>query len=116
MEYLQWAPCVLLGLLSATLIALSWLSFVGWWFVGRRRGEGHSWCFPCAWGILGAIACMACPRDGLWQYAWIPLLLDPSIGLALVVVSAQAVARFVRPSRSAGPCEDRTEAQVPHDG
>lgn len=111
MVYLQWAPCVLMGLLSAFFIASMWLSFIGWLLVERHQGKGHSWCFPVAWGVLGSVACMACPLEGVWQYAWVPLALDPSIGLVLVVMVIQTAMRFVWPAHGAARPEDQTNVQ-----
>ena len=60
-----------------------------------RRGHkgGHSFAPPFLCGIAGAIACLVCPWPGVWQWAWLPPLLDLSILLLLVCAVLHVVAR-----------------------
>jgi hypothetical protein len=92
---LQWAVCLILAVPSALLIALNWLSFIGW-SIAVRRGHkgGHSFAPPFLCGIAGAVACFVCPWPGAWRWAWLPLLLDPSIGLLVVALVLHPIARL----------------------
>jgi len=93
-EVLRWAFCLILGVPSALLIPLNWLSFIGW-VVAVRRGNkgGHSFAPPYLCGVAGAVACFICPWPGAWRWAWVPPLLDPSIALSLAAVVLHVVAR-----------------------
>ncbi len=95
MEAFQWAACLILGAPSALLIPLNWLSFVGW-LIAVRRGYkgGHSFAPPFLCGIAGAVACLVCPWPGVWRWAWVPPLVDPSIGLWVVAAKLHVVARL----------------------
>ena len=95
MEVLQWTICLILAVPSALLILLNWLSFIGW-LIAVRRGHkgGHSFAPPFVCGIAGAIACLICPWPGVWRWAWIPPLADPSIGLLLVCCVMNMIARL----------------------
>jgi hypothetical protein len=94
-DALLWAVCMLLGVPSALLIPLNWLSFVGW-VVESARGKrpgGFVFCPPYLCGVAGAIACLVCPWPGVWRWAWVPPLLDPSIALLLIASVLHVVAR-----------------------
>jgi hypothetical protein len=96
----MWTLTLILGVPSALLIPLNWLSFVGW-LIAVRRGHkgGHSFAPPFLCGIAGAVACLVCPWPGVWRWAWLPLVLDPSIALLLAVSVLHVVARLTgRPS------------------
>ena len=95
MEALQWAVCLILGVPSALLIPLNWLSFVGW-VVAVRRGHtgGHSFAPPFLCGVAGAVALLVCHWPGAWQWAWVPPLADPSIELWAVAAVLHVVARL----------------------
>ena len=94
-ETLQWAVCLILGVPSALLILLNWLSFIGY-SVAVRRGHkgGHSFAPPFLCGVAGAVACLVCPLPGVWRWAWVAPLLDPSIALLLVAWAMHVVARL----------------------
>ncbi|OWK45245.1 hypothetical protein FRUB_01576 [Fimbriiglobus ruber] len=85
-----------LGLPSALLILFNWLSVIGYGIAAWRghRG-GHSFAPPFLSGIAGAVACLVCPWSGAWWWAWVPLLTDPSIGLWVIAIVLQAMARLV---------------------
>ena len=86
------AVSMLLIVPSALVIALNWLSFVGWAIRSRRGGTGGlSFGLPVLCGIACAIGCLICPWDDVRRWAWVPLLLDPSIALALVFLSIYAI-------------------------
>ena len=95
MDALLWAITLILAVPSALLIPLNWFSFIGW-VIAVRRGHkgGHSFAPPFLCGIAGAIACLVCPWPGVWQWAWLPLLLDLSILLLLVSAVLHVVARL----------------------
>ncbi len=92
---LQWLACLILGVPSALLIPLNWLSFIGW-VIEARRGHkvGHSFAPPFLCGVAGAVACLVCPWPGVWRWAWAPPLLDPSILLGLGCCVLHVVARL----------------------
>lgn len=96
MQELQWTACLLLGVPSALLIPLNWLSFVGW-AVSVRRGYkgGFSFAPPFLCGIAGAISCLACPWPGVWRWAWVPPFLDLSILLLLGCCMLHLAARLI---------------------
>jgi hypothetical protein len=94
-EALLWVVCLILGVPSALLIPLNWLSFVGWVIAARRGYKGgHSFAPPFLCGIAGAVACLICPLPGVWRWAWVPPLLDPSIALLLAASVLHVVARI----------------------
>lgn len=95
MEALQWTACLILGVPSALLIPLNWLSLVGW-LIAVRRGHkgGHSFAPPFLCGIAGTVACLVCPWPNVWRWAWVPLLVDPSIGPWAVAAVLHGVARL----------------------
>jgi hypothetical protein len=84
-DALLWTIALILAVPSALLIPLNWLSFIGW-AIEVRRGHkgGHSFAPPYLCGIAGAIACLICPWHVMWQWAWLPPLVDLSILLLLV--------------------------------
>ena len=95
MEGLRWTITLILGVPSALLIPLNWLSFIGWVIEMRRGSEGgHSFAPPFLCGIAGAVACLVCPWPGVWSWAWVPPLLDPSIALLLAASAWHVVARL----------------------
>jgi hypothetical protein len=116
-EALRWAACLVLGVPTALLIPLNWLSFVGW-IIAVRRGHqgGHSFAPPFLCGIAGAVACLVCPWPGAWRWAWVPPLLDPSIVLlpawgVLYVVSRLTGLRSPFDGRPPEPPEEPGHAE-----
>ena len=98
MKGLRWTITLILGMPSALLIPLNWLSFIGWAIAVRRGYKGgHSFAPPFLCGIAGAVACLVRPWPGVWRWAWVPPLLDPSIALlpawALYVVARRGGSR-----------------------
>ena len=95
MEALQWTACLILGVPSALLIPLNWLSFIGW-VIAVRRGHtgGYSFAPPFLCGVAGAVACLVCPWPGVWRWAWVPPLLDLSMLLLLGCCVLHVVARL----------------------
>src|SRR5262245_6444782 len=95
MEALLWAVCLLLGVPSALLILGNWLIVVGAAVEAARGGRSRSFSFcpPFLCGAAGAVACLACPWPGVWRWAWVPPLLDPSIALLLAASALHVVAR-----------------------
>lgn len=95
MDALHWAACLILGVPSALLIPLNWLSFIGYSLAVRRGYKGgHSFAPPFLCGIAGAVACLICPWPGVRWWAWVPPLADPSIGLLLVCGVLHVVTRL----------------------
>jgi len=93
-EALLWAVTLMLGVPSALLILLNWLSFIGYVVAVRRGHKGsHSFAPPFLCGVAGVIACLVCPRAGVWHWAWVPLILDPSIALLLASSVLHVMAR-----------------------
>lgn len=91
-----WTVTLLLGVPSALLIPLNWLSVVGAMIEARHGRNGHfSFAPPFLCGIAGAVACLVCPLPGVWRWAWIPPLIDPSITSVLVAALLHLVARAV---------------------
>jgi hypothetical protein len=95
MEGLRWTLTLTLGVPSALLLPLNWLALIGWAIEVRRgyRG-GHSFAPPFLCGVAGSVACLVCPWPGVWRWAWVPPLLDPSIALLLASLALQALARL----------------------
>jgi hypothetical protein len=61
-ETLLWTITLILGVPSALLIALNWLSFVGWLIAAMRGHEGaHSFAPPLLCGIAGGSRASAVP-------------------------------------------------------
>ena len=95
MEALLWIVSLALAVPSALLIPLNWLSVIGWVIAAPRGYEGgHSFAPPFLCGIAGAVACVICPWPGVWRWAWVPPLLDPSIALLLAASALHVVARL----------------------
>ena len=42
-------------------------------------GPTFSFAPPFLCGVAGALACLVCPWPGVWRWAWVPPLLDPSM-------------------------------------
>ena len=98
---MRWAASLLLGVPSVLLILLNWLVVVGAAMQAARRGRSHgiSFCPPFLCGLACAVACLACPLPGVWRWAWVPPLVDPSIGLLLLASVLHVLARVSgRPS------------------
>jgi hypothetical protein len=95
-EALLWAVTLILSVPSALLIPLNWLIVVGAVVEAVRRGRSRafSFCPPFLCGVAGAVACLTCPWPGVWRWAWVPPLLDPSITLLLAASVLHVVARI----------------------
>jgi hypothetical protein len=94
-DALRWAVCSILGIPSALLILLNWLIVIEAAVeVGRRsKSLSFSFCPPFLCGGAGAAACLACPWPGVWCWAWLPPLFDPSIALLVLCSALHVVAR-----------------------
>jgi hypothetical protein len=90
------AVCVLLAVPFALLALGNWLTVVGALVEAIRQGKSRTFslCLPFLGGIAGAFACVVCPWPGAWHWVWLPLLLDPSIGLLLLALVLHVVARI----------------------
>lgn len=73
----RWAITLILAVPSALLIVCNWGGLVS----ASRAGRGYSFAPPWLCGVAGAMACVVCPAPGIWRFAWVPLVLDPSIVL-----------------------------------
>src|SRR5688500_3434441 len=95
-DVLLWAVCLILGVPSALLILGNWLIVIGAGVEAARHGKSKSFSFcpPFLCGIVGAAACLVCPVPGSWHWAWLPLLIDPSIGLLLLCLPLHVIARI----------------------
>ena len=68
---------------------------IGWLIAGLRGHKGSfSFAPPFLCGIAGTIACFTCPSPGVWRWAWLPPLIDPSSGLILFLSVLHVVARM----------------------
>lgn len=82
--------CSGIGGLAALLILLNWVGFIGF-LVARSREPargGYSFAPPFICGPVLAAAWALCPGLALRPYAWLAILMDPSIlfsSLALVL-------------------------------
>lgn len=92
---MMWAVCLLLGVPSALFALGNWLMVTGAAVEAVRQGHSHSFSFapPFLCGVAGAVACLVCPLPGVWRWAWLPPLLDPSIFFLLVASVLHVVAR-----------------------
>jgi hypothetical protein len=95
-EALRWGVCLIVGVPSALLILLNWLSVAGGALEAVKTGQSRnvSFCPPFLCGVAGSAACIACPWPGMWQWAFLPLLLDPSIALLLIASVLHVAARI----------------------
>jgi hypothetical protein len=94
-DLLLWAVSLILGVPSALLILLNWLIVGEAAVEAVRHGKSRrfSFCPPFLCGVAGAVACLSCPWPGVWCWAWLPVLLDPSIALLLLASLLHVVAR-----------------------
>ena len=80
--------------LIAGLFALFWGLCAGnnWFYVIQAcRRMGSTSLTLILGGIAGALALFVAPVDGLWQWFWVPMLLDPGCLPALVMILHQRI-------------------------
>jgi hypothetical protein len=109
---LWWAVTLTLGVPAGLLALGNWLIVVGAAVEAARQGRSKTFSFglPFVAGLAGAVACLACPLPGLWHWAWLPLLLDPSIALLVLACVMHGVARaggLRSPFDGAPPAEEQ---------
>lgn len=89
---LEWVILVLRWALATPLLAFALLGSLGNWatmvhnLLAARRGwrsSSHVLFLP---GVAGLLGMLVCPIGGVQHYAWIALLLDPTIAVANVAL------------------------------
>lgn len=87
----------ILGALLALLLLANWCGIIGFAIDRYRHLEktgGFSFAPPFIGGVLGCIGCLFCPIDGVRRFAWLPLVLDPSIFLITIGLILHPLARL----------------------
>jgi hypothetical protein len=87
---------ITLGTLLFLLLLANWCGIIGFAFHRYRHPEktgGFSFAPPFIGGVLGCIGCLVCPIEGVRRFAWVPLVLDPSILLMAIVLILHPVSR-----------------------
>lgn len=96
-DVIRWTTFGLLGLPAALLLCSNWLGLTGHairsWRAMSHDVGGYSFAPPWLAGIVGAIACLACPSPAVRHCAWVPLVLDPSISLMAVAAAIRGIGR-----------------------
>ena len=83
---------IALGVLLALLLLLNWCGLIVAVIHSYRHPEqtgGFSFAPPLIGGVLGCVGCLVCPIEGVSRFAWLPLVLDPSILVTTVFVIIQ---------------------------
>ena len=86
METVRWIIAGLLGALSLTVIVGNPIAAL----IAQRRGECYSF-VPVVGGITGVAACLLCPAIGFSWWALVPLFMDVTVPMALVVLVLMAL-------------------------
>ena len=96
----QWVLDAVIGFCTL-LILLNWAGLVSWIYARARHRTKSRFSFglPFIWGLGGSGAILLHPRTGVSQLFWLPLVLDPSIGLVFLVGASQRVAQWFRNAR-----------------
>lgn len=79
-----------LGFLSALIIVCNGAGVIS----ASRAGRSTS-VVPWLGGVLGVGACLMCPYQIVWWFAWVPLILDFSISLLVAAVLFHPIARLM---------------------
>jgi hypothetical protein len=80
---------IILGGLLGLLLLANWCGLIGFAVDRYRHPEktgGYSFAPPFLGGVLGCIGCLVCPIEGVRRFAWVPLVLDPSIFLLTIAL------------------------------
>ncbi len=95
-DVLLWAVCLILGVPCALLIIGNWLIVIGAGVetIRHSKSKSFSFCPPFLCGIVGGVAVLVCPWPGSWRWAWLPLILDPSVALLLLCVPLHVIGRI----------------------
>jgi hypothetical protein len=72
----HWTVCAILGALSVLILLCNWGGTVR----AIRTGRNYSW-VPLLGGLFGMAACLTCPWPAVRPWAWVPLVVDVSVGL-----------------------------------
>jgi hypothetical protein len=86
METVRWIIAGLLGVFSLMVIVGNPVAAL----VARMQGDSYSF-VPIIGGVTGAAACLACPAIGFSWWAAVPLLLDVTVPMAIVVLALIAL-------------------------
>jgi hypothetical protein len=80
----------------ALLILLNWAGLISWLHASAKRQtkSRFSFALPFIWGLGGSGAMLLHPRAGVPRFFWLPLVLDPSIGVLCVVAGWQKAVRW----------------------
>jgi len=92
MDTLRWVLCVFLGGPAAVMLLLNWVAMVS----SLRARKAYSFGLPFLWGISGALGCVICPAVYMQRLAWVPLALDPSILLMVLVPPLTGLRKLLR--------------------
>lgn len=91
------AASIIFGVLLALLLLANWCGIIGFAINRFRHPDetrGFSFAPPFVGGVLGCIGCLVCPIEGVRRYAWLPLVLDPSIFLMTIALLLHPLSRL----------------------
>jgi len=105
-DAVRWAVTVALGVPSLLVILGNWAVVAGAAVHAARGATGRGFSFGLPWvaGPVGAAACACCPVALVRQFAWSPMVLDPSY---LVPALALAAGVLHRPPAPDPPTDAR---------
>ncbi len=85
----MWVANFWIGL-CAVLIVLNWIGLLG--SISNRTS--FSFAPPFLAGIFGSIAAFGHPSPAVNAFAWVPVVVDPSIGFALCWTALVRIRKF----------------------
>lgn len=77
------------------VLLLNWASLIE----AQISKKGFSFAPPWICGLSASIAMYFYPGGSLRTYAWVPLLIDPSISLVLVALAWQCIVKKIQKKR-----------------
>jgi hypothetical protein len=86
METARWIIAGALGAASLLVIVGNPVAAL----LAQRRGESYSF-VPVVGGATGVAACLVCPAIGFSWWAIVPLVMDVTVPMALVVLALMAL-------------------------
>jgi len=89
-EAFRWIVCIGLGGFFGLILLGNWLSLIGTLWTRKSTSL-----VPLIGGLGCAVACLLCPDERVQSFAWLPLVLDLSISVALPMLMLDGLARLV---------------------
>jgi hypothetical protein len=87
----------ILGSLLLLVLLANWCGMIGYAINRYRHPEktgGFSFAPPLIGGILGCVVCVVSPLETMRSFAWVALLLDPSILLLSIALILHPISRL----------------------